>query len=148
MGFTAAGKNIIRRFENLKDLFKKIVQKDLKHYIKITFPKLNAVRLEEIKKIHNSKGNNEVEKQILAKKQLEKKRVPKPNMTFKFRPRHFLEFPENKVFESFTVKESRLQIQQNTIIEPLGSVEVFENETQNLANLNPMKKVTPCPLCC
>ena len=78
MGFTAAGKNIIRRFENLKDLFKKIVQKDLKHYIKITFPKLNAVRLEEIKKIHNSKGNNEVEKQILAKKQLEKDEFQNP----------------------------------------------------------------------
>ena len=70
--------NLSRRSEILKCVNNNILQLNLKHNIEIVFPSLTSERLEELKQIHASKGKNFIDKQISAKKQLKKKKVPEP----------------------------------------------------------------------
>ena len=92
--------NSSRRFTILDKINKKIAELNLKHHLKVAFPKLDADRL---KKLIGYKGKTMIEKQILAKKQLSKKRVPKPEVSFKFRPPKLIDIPKDKIFETVTV---------------------------------------------
>ena len=137
--------NLERRCEILKKFNQQIVQLNLTHKIEVAFPKLTTERLAELRSLYSLKNRDFISSQVSAKKQLQKKTIPAPNVSFKFIPPKLF---KSKVFVPLTADELISKSQQKVLIEPLGKIECEENEIQDLRQVKLNTKLTLCPLCC
>ena len=137
-----------RRFEIMKVVRNKIAKINLKQYVKISFPELTDNRLDKLRNIHHSQGENFIDQQIIAKQQLRKKTIPESRISYKFKQPVIFKLPGNLVFKPITARALKVKIGREQIIQPIGKVEKFQGELQDLSNLKPDTNLTLCPLCC
>ena len=115
---------------------------NLTHKIEVAFPKLTTKRIEELRSLYALKNRDFIYSQVSAIKQLQKKTIPEPKVSFKFIPPKLF---KSKVFVPLTADELISKIQQKVLIEPLGKIECQKNEIQDLRQVNLNTKLTFCP---
>ena len=64
---------------------KTIADINLKQFVQMSFPILTPERLDKLREIHAAKGQNYIDKQLLAKEQLKQKIIPAPHVVSKFK---------------------------------------------------------------
>ena len=77
----------------------------LVHRVSVIFEALTDARLLTLKKVFSHKGDRFIEKQTVAKRQLETRGVPAPEIDLKFLPPKFVEIQQKDDFASITVTE-------------------------------------------
>ena len=125
-----------------------ITKLNLKHRVKIDFPKLTVERIKEFRKIFRVKGPDFIDKQVSAKKQLEMKRIPASNVSFNFSGPILFKITKNQVFLPLSAGVFKQKIRRSEIIKPVKQVELLHHEVQDRSKLHPDTNLTPCPLCC
>jgi len=137
-----------RRTKILNKMTRQFTKLHLVHRVSVNFEALSDTRLLTLKKVFSHKGDRFIEKQIVAKRQLETRRIPAPEIDLKFLPPKFVEIQQKDEFASITVTELEKKIQRKLIIGPISQIECLEVEVQNLEHLDKRTKLTLCPLCC
>ena len=99
--------NFERHQKILDSINKAIAQLHRKARYRVEFLKITEERLDELKKIHNSKSNNFVEKQINAKIQLGKKIAPNSATVYQFQPPFLFDIVIAKQSVPVTAEEIR-----------------------------------------
>ena len=127
---------------------KKIADFNLKKNVQMSFPILTRERLDKLREIHAAKGQNYIDKQLLAKEQLKKKIIPAPQVVSKFKQPVLFKRSKNLAFKPITAGALKVKINRNQIIQPIGKVEIFHKEIQDLSKVESEKELIPCPLCC
>ena len=125
-----------------------ITKLNLKHRVKIDFPKLTVERIKELRKNFRVKGPDFIDKQVSAKKQLEMKRIPASNVSFNFSGPILFKITKNQVFLPLSAGVFKQKIRRSEIIKPVKQVELLHHKVQDLSKLHPDTNLlhAPCPV--
>ena len=140
--------NFERNQKILNSINKAIAQLHRKVRLQVNFPKMTRERLDELKKIHKTQPKSFIEKQINAKRQLEKKIAPNLGTVDQFQPPIRFDIIKSKQFIPVKASEIRSLINRNLVFGTSEFVEHADGEVQELDKLAPETKLTICPLDC
>ena len=109
----------------MRGIYDQITKLNLRHRVRFDFPKLSIERIKELRNKFITKGSDFIDKQVLAKKQLELKKIPASHVSFKFSGPILFKITKDQVFQPLSARVFKQKIQRSEIINHLNKLSSY-----------------------